>query len=116
MVTVAECEKEKRLGWRIEERERCPARWTRREMEERDREAVVMPAMGRRSEKKRTITERAKKKMRRDLGAEDVDRLSLCGDEEEEEWDVDIRELKMPLLSYTVACCRTSAGAKYTNS
>lgn len=57
------------------------------------------------------MTERDKRRIRRDLGAEDVDRLSLCGDEEEEEWDVDIRGLK-PLMCYTIACYRTSAGVK----
>lgn len=84
-------------------------------MEARDREAVVMPAIGRRSEKRRMIRERDKKRIRRDLGAEDVDRLSLCGDEEDEEWDVDIRGLK-PLMSYTIACNRTITGANNINS
>lgn len=63
-MTVAECENEKRLGRRIEESERCPALWTRRGMEERDREAVVIPAMGRRSEKRKTMTERVKRRVR----------------------------------------------------
>lgn len=84
-------------------------------MEARDREAVVMPAMGRRSEKRRTMMERDKRRIRRDLGAEDVDRLSLCGDEDEE-WDVDIRGLRPALISYTIACNRTSAGVKNINS
>lgn len=84
-------------------------------MEAKDREAVVMPAMGRRSEKRRTMTEREKKRIRRDLGAEDVDRLSLCGDEEEE-WDVDIRGLKTALMVYTAACNRTDTGTKNINS
>lgn len=90
-------------------------------MVEKDREAVVMPAMGRRSEKRRTITERVKKRIRRDVRAEGVDRLSLCGDEEEEEWDVDIRDpapiwTREALMSYTIVCNRTSAGARNTNS
>lgn len=89
-------------------------------MGERDREAVVIPAMGRRSEKRKMMTERVKRRVRRDLGAEGVDRLGLCGDEEEEEWDVDIREsaryrLTEALMPYTV-CSRTSAGAKNINS
>lgn len=84
-------------------------------MEAREREAVVMPAMGRRSEKRRTTTERDKRRFRRDLGVESVDRLSLCGDEEEE-WDVDIRGLKPALMSYTIACDRTSEHAKRINS
>lgn len=84
-------------------------------MEARDGEAVVMPAMGRRSEKRRTTTERDKRRIRRDLGAEDVDRLSLCGDEEEE-WDVDIRGPKTALMSYTVVCNRTSTDVNNTNS
>lgn len=115
MATGAECEEEKRLGRiRIEEREKCPVRWTRREMEERNGEAVVMPAMGRRSERTTTMTERVRRRRRRDVGGEDVDRLGLCGDEEEEERDVDIREsaLKMALMPCTTACDGTSAGAK----
>jgi hypothetical protein len=65
-------------------------------MEAKDRDAVVMPAMGNRSEKMRMTTGRVKKRTRRSLGADDDDRLeddggSLCGDGEEEEWDVDIQ-------------------------